>query len=261
MAEKISGNDIRARQDYGVANHYLSLSVAVVSLGLAAAAAAVASLIAQFPSLGPNRLLLCLLWLGGVLAIVVGYGGPMVGAFALPPSIPLIQDLIPPLILGISEFLVFAVFINKFTPTTDISTTLVTWFVANGIYGLTAFAVVLRARFLYKQSRGKYAFDVLPALDSYIAYMTFSLFGPAMLVTFAIGGALSWWAWHAQWLAITWLSLILVNFTLGLWFHNVQARPWQAILAKQHEREPPRIIRRPIKRIREHLRQLRTSPS
>lgn len=106
MDHKISGNDIRARQDYGVANHYLSLSVTVVSLGLAAAAAA-ASLIAQFANLGPNRLLLCPLWLGGVLAIVVGYGGPMVGAFALPSSIPLIQDLIPPLILRISEFLIF----------------------------------------------------------------------------------------------------------------------------------------------------------
>jgi hypothetical protein len=181
---------------YGVANHYLSLSVAVVSLGLAAAADAAASLIAQLPSLGPNRITLWHLWSGGVLAIVVGYGGPMVGAFALPPSIPLIQDLVAPLILGISEFLIFAVFIRKFTPTTDISITLVTWFAANAIYGLTAFAVVLRARFLYKQSRGRYRYDVLPALDSYIAYMTLSLFGPAMLVTFAVVGAVCWWAWH-----------------------------------------------------------------
>lgn len=175
----------------------------------------------------------------------------MVGAFALPPSIPLILDLVPPLVLGVSEFLVFAVFINKFTPTTDIGTALVTWFLANATYGLTAFVVVLRARFLYMQSRGKYDYDVLPALDSYVAYMTLSLFGPAMLAAFAIGGALSWWAWHTKWLAITWLSLILINFILGLLFHNVQARPWQAVLAEQEEREAPRIIRRPIKRIRE----------
>lgn len=253
MAQKITGNDIRARQESGVANHYLSLSVTVVSLGLAAAAAAAASLIVQFSVLGANRPVLGLLWLGGVLAVVVGYGGPMVGAFALPPSIPLIQDLTPPLILGMSEFLAFAVLI---TPKTDIGTTLVWWFVANGTYGLAAFWVVLRARFLYKSSRNKYSYDVRPALDSYIAYMTLSLSGPAILVTFDLAGILSWWAWHLRWLAIIWISLILINFILGLLFHNVQARPWQAILASQQEPEPPRVIRRPIRRIRKRMRQL-----
>jgi hypothetical protein len=121
MGDKISRDDLLERQDSAVGNHYLSLSVTVVGLGLAAAAAALASLIAQFAALGPNRYILGLLWLGGLLGVAVAYAGPMVGAFALARSIPVIRDLLPPLGLGISEFLMFAVFIHTFTPKTNIS--------------------------------------------------------------------------------------------------------------------------------------------
>ncbi|MGO9280335.1 MAG: hypothetical protein ACLP3Q_22875 [Streptosporangiaceae bacterium] len=93
MDDKISRDDLLKRQDSAVGNHYLSLSVTVVGLGLAAAAAALASLIAQLASLGPNRLILVLLWLGGLLGIAVAYAGPMVGAFALARSVPVILDL------------------------------------------------------------------------------------------------------------------------------------------------------------------------
>jgi hypothetical protein len=251
LSNKQALDDIRERQDSaGISGHYLSLSVTVVSLGLAAAAAAAANLIAQHPSPGWNFSILWLLWAGGVLGVVVGYGGPMVGAFALPPTIPLVQDLIPPLILGIAEFLVFGAFLGTFTSKPDMSSALEIWFAATCVYGISAFTIVLRARFLYAKARQGYSDEVIPALNSYIAYMTLSLSGPAMLVILAVLGELSWQVFHSKLIVSIFLSLILVNFGLGLKFHNVQARPWQALLEGGREPEPPKIIRRSVDTIR-----------
>jgi len=251
LSNKQALNDIRARQDSaGISGHYLSLSVTVVSLGLAAAAAAAANLIAQHPSPGWNFSILWLLWVGGVLGIVVGYGGPMVGAFALPPAIPLIQDLIPPLVLGISEFLVFGAFLGSFTSTSNISSALTIWFAATCIYGISAFVIVLRARFLYAKSRNKYDDEVIPALNSYIAYMTISLSGPVVLVVLAVLGELSWWVFNSKLVVSIFLALIIAHFGLALKFHNIEARPWEAVLEGRKEPEAPQIIRRSTDAIR-----------
>lgn len=166
MNNKLTLSDIRERLDsQGVSGHYLSLSVTVVSLGLAAAAAAAANLIGQHPDPGWNFSILWLLWVGGILEIVVGYGGPMTGAAILPTAIPLIQDLVPPLILGISEFLVFGAFVGKFTSTSNITSALGIWFAATCVYGLCAFAIILRARFLYAKSRSRYDERIIPTLN------------------------------------------------------------------------------------------------
>lgn len=251
LSNKQTLSDIRERQDSaGISGHYLSLSVTVVSLGLAAAAAAAANLIAQHPSPGWNFSILWLLWIGGVLGVVVGYGGPMVGAFALPPAIPLIQDLIPPLVLGISEFLVFGAFLGSFTSTSSVSSALRIWFAAICIYGMSAFVIILRARFLYAKSRNEYEDEVIPALNSYIAYMTLSFSGPVVLVVLAVLGELSWWVFNSKLIVSIFLSLIIANLGLGLKFHNIQARPWEALLEGRIEPEAPQAIRRSIDTIR-----------
>lgn len=251
MDDKISRDDLLERQDSAVGNHYLSLSVTVVGLGLAAAAAALANLIAQFASLGPNRLILVLLWLGGLLGIAVAYAGPMVGAFALARSVPVVRDLVPPLGLGISEFLIFAVFIHTFKPTTNISGMLLTWFAAMLLFGLCAFIVIMRARSLFRRSRASYCDDVLPVIDSYIDYMTFSVNGPAGLMIVSAIGIMAWLVKPEKWVSIVCVALIILDLAFGLWFHDVQARPWQSLLAEDEEGEPPRIIKWPMKHIRE----------
>jgi hypothetical protein len=251
MGDKISRVELLERQDSAVGDHYLSLSVTVVGLGLAAAAAALASLIAQFSSLGPNRLILVLLWLAGLLSIAVAYAGPMVGAFALPRSVPVILDLLPPLGLGVSEFLIFAVFIPTFKPTTNITRTLLIWFAAMVLFGLCALVVIMRARFLFRASRSSYGDDVLPAVDSYTDYMTFSIGGPAGLTIISVVGIVAWLAKPERWEPIACAVLVIVDLLFGLWFHDVQAKPWQSLLAGNEGSEPPRIIRRPMNRIRE----------
>lgn len=260
MDNLITLSDIRERQDsLGLPGHYLSLSVTVVSLGLAAAAAAATNLIAHLPGPGRNLSIawnFSVLWLllaGGVLGVIVGYGGPMVGAFALPVAIPEVEDLIPPLLLGISEFLFFAPFADITSSASHIGSALTIWFLATCGYGVSAFVIILRARFLYAKSRIRYDDEVAPALNSYIAYMTASLSGPAMLVVLAVLGQLSWWVLNNKVAVIIVLSLIVANYVSGLWFHNVQARPWQALLGDEREPDAPQFMRRYINPIRTRI--------
>jgi hypothetical protein len=175
----------------------------------------------------------------------------MVGAFALARSIPAIKDLLPPLGLGISEFLIFAVFIHSFKPRTAISTVLPTWFAAMLLFGLCAFLVIIRARSLYRSSRASYGDDVLPVLDSYIDCMTLSANGPAVLMIISAIGFSTWLAFHEKVVAIVCAALIILDFAFGLWFHDVEAKPWQSLLAGDEESEPPRMIKWSLKHIRE----------
>jgi len=225
----------------------------VVSLGLAAAAAAAANLIAHIPSPGWNCFILLLLLVGGVLGVVVGYAGPMVGAFALPPAIPVMQDLIPPLLLGVSEFLVFGPFLSTFTARSDIGPALKLWFIATGIYGMSAFAIILRARYLLAKSRDGYDDKVLPTLNRYLAYMTLTFTGPAMLVILTVLGELSWLIFGSKLVVTIFLVLIVADYAFGFGFHNVQARPWKALLAGEEEPEAPRFVRKRVATIQRRV--------
>ncbi len=161
--------------------------------------------------------------------------------------------LVPPLGLGISEFLIFAAFIHAFTPTTNISAMLLTWFAAMFLFGLCAFLVIMRARSLFRSSRASYCDDVLPVIDSYIDYMTFSVVGgpSGLMLISAIGSVIAWLGNHEKWVSIVCVSLIILDLSFGLWFHDVQAKPWQSLLAGDEESEPPRIIKWPMRHIRE----------
>lgn len=95
-------------------------------------------------------LLLWLLWFGSLAATAVAYGGPMVGAFALSAAIPKMTDLGLPLLLGVSEFLLFMVLINQVSAARlDLDHTANVWLIIMAIFTGVAGLSVLRARHLY----------------------------------------------------------------------------------------------------------------
>src|SRR5258707_12142363 len=68
--------------------HYLSLHITVVSVVLAAAGVAAASLITRPMGADHQLLVLWLLWIGSLTATAGAYGGPMVGNLRCPPQCP-----------------------------------------------------------------------------------------------------------------------------------------------------------------------------
>jgi len=148
LGEIIDRDRIVGRIDASLTSHYLSLEITVVSVALAMAGLALADLVAEPDGLGSRLVLLWLVWVGGLLAIAVAYAGPMIGAFALPPSVPTVWDLVPPLAIGVVEFLMFAVLIRQVGPGTQFDLVIATWLWVMAAFGIIAFVTILRAQYL-----------------------------------------------------------------------------------------------------------------
>src|ERR1022692_1468980 len=190
MRNAISRSRLEERQDEVMTNHYLSLEVTVVSIALGIAGVAAAGLITRPANFGANAALLWLLWACSLLATAVAYAGPMIGAFALPPSIPKITDLLPPLALGIIEFLMFAVLIPQVTSAAKFDTVIDTWLWLMALFGLFAFLTILRARHHFREAlaRGVYASDIRDTVEDYIILLSNNAWGPVPLIGVTIIG-------------------------------------------------------------------------
>jgi hypothetical protein len=247
MINKVTHDNIRGRQEATLVNHYLSLEVTVISVALAVAGLAAASLLTRAGNPGSHLALFWLLWVGGLLATAVGYAGPMIGAFALPPSIPTIGDLLPPLGLGIIEFLMFSVLINQVTAPAQLDTILETWLWLVAIFGIMALIAISRARYLFREalSKGIYAADVRNTVRDYVADLSNGVWGPIPLISSALTGAILWSVGFREiWLAFL-LAILIIGLLLGaLWFQGRTAKMWRERLDKSQKNRRRRIARR-----------------
>jgi len=245
MNSRVTRRDLVERQQANLVNHYLSLEVTVVSVALAIAGFAAASLITDPITRGAGLAVLWLLWAAGILGIAAIYAGPMIGAFALPPSIPMISDLLPPLGACITEFLMFAVLIRQATPAPRFGTVFGTWLWLMTALGAFALATVARARhhFVRGISGDLYEAGVSEAISDYVSYMKWSAGGPAVLIAVATSGAILWSdGFRELWIAFLWPAVIIVLLLASLWYHGIQATPWRNVLAGRREHEPPRLF-------------------
>jgi hypothetical protein len=109
MTTELSRDGLRQRHDTYLADHYMAAHVTVVSLALGVGGVTAASLIVPSPRFQGNQLVFMVLWLASLLATIVAYAGTMIGAIVLPARLPAVADLLLPLLLGVSEFLLFGV--------------------------------------------------------------------------------------------------------------------------------------------------------
>jgi hypothetical protein len=250
MTQKIDRDKILGRLDTNLTAHYLSLEVTVVGVALAMAGVALADLITEPYSLGVRLVLLWLLWVGGVLAIAVAYAGPMIGAFALPPSIPTVIDLLPSLAMGVVEFLMFAVLIRQVTPGSKLDTVVNTWLWVMAAFGVVAFLTIVRARYLLIKalSRQFYEPEIDTVVAEYVSYLGNNLWGPLPLVAVATTTATLWSAQaRYEWLGFLAVGLIIVLLATGLMFHRRTARMWRRSLDLDPE-QPPSLLQLLLRR-------------
>lgn len=149
MAKPLDIEGLRSRQATYLPNHYLSTHITAVGIALGVAGITAASLIGPASPLNPYQPVFWLLFMVGLLATAAAYAGTMVGAILLPATLPGVTDLLLPLALTLSEFLLFGILAYQITGLPK-STAIIAWWYAFSAFGLATFGSVLRARFLIR---------------------------------------------------------------------------------------------------------------
>ena len=227
LEAEIDRFELQERYKSYLFNHYLSLHITVVSVVLAAAGLSAASLIAQHMGAHHQLLVLWLLWGGSLAATAVAYGGPMVGAFALPATIPSIIDLLLPLLVGVSEFLLFTVLISQVNPA-PLDSIVNSWLIIMAIFSFVADLSVLRARQLYSIGRREEAYskEVADMIYRYLGHLTLDACAATVATAVAAAGAGLRIAGFVRWPAI-FPIVITALLTAGLWGHQSVVRMWR----------------------------------
>lgn len=144
---------LRQRLDGYLMNHQIVLHTSVMSIALAVGGLALASLIGTAKLYRDQYPLLWMLWLASMLACFVVYNSVSSSAYALPSKIPSASDLIPPLVIGAFEFLLFAVLAHQATGLTHTSAVISAWFFSFAGFALTSVGALIRADYLFKVTR------------------------------------------------------------------------------------------------------------
>jgi hypothetical protein len=188
MVVEIDRTVIHERQDTYLTDHYLTAHTTAVSVALGVAGISAASLISPAVSLRPYQQLLWLLWLLSLLTTATAYAATTTGAIVLPARMPAITDLLLPLLLSMSEFLLFGMLASQVTSLSAPRLVLEGWWLAMAAYGLLAFLSVSRAHCLIQ--RGSYSSEIQPIIDRYLRRQRRDMVGTGLTATMAVSVAI-----------------------------------------------------------------------
>lgn len=149
---------LRRLEGYGV-DHYTVLHNTVASVALAVAGLSAASLAGSRAIYGDSWALSWMMWLASFLLCAVIFAGAMSGSIAMPPLVPSIPDLVVPLLLGIGEFVLFAVLAHQVSGLKTASSIAVTWFVTLTV--VCALAIVAISQAMRFFGRGAFTEDLV----------------------------------------------------------------------------------------------------
>jgi len=240
---------LHRRQETYLTEHYLTTHVTAVSVALGAAGISAGSLLTSASNSVGFQIILVVLWLVSLLATATAYAGTMIGSIMLPAHLPGIRDLLLPLLLALSEFLLFAVLAYQITGLPR-SYVLLGWWFAFLLFGLAVFGSVRRACFLI--GKGLYGADAAYARERYLDRMAGDRRGTAVILTIGVLGfsfQLCYGRLHTR--LLTALTQNQVNFVIAvpvlallvfaLRGHHVTARLLKAALARTPIRRRPKL--------------------
>lgn len=231
LGTRIDKAELGERYKANLSAHYLSLHVAVIGVVLAAAAAAAASLIARNVGSGQDRITLWLLWIGSLAATGVAYGGPMVGAFTIPDAVPMISDLLLPILIGIAEFLLFAILVGPVAPI-GIGSLVNIWLIAVSAFSLIALLAVQRARYHYVVGirENVYSEDVAVVTRRYLRNLTRDSCSAGALMIASAAGAELRISNAVKVPSLIFPAIIAAILLIGLVGHSKTAKMWRDLL-------------------------------
>jgi len=156
---KIDRDRLRSRSDTFFMNHQINLHTTVMGTALAVGGLALASLLGTARLYQHNYLLLWFLWLASMIACFDVYNSVFTSAIALPSIVPTPLDLLPPLLIGTSEFLLFGVLAHQATGLTRTSSVIEAWFFSFSAFCLCSLLGLWRADYVFESGIGSGAYD------------------------------------------------------------------------------------------------------
>jgi hypothetical protein len=212
---------IQERKSSYLLDHYKNLHVALIGVAVGVAGIAAANIL-TFQGEHADRPLRILLLAASMLITANVYLGMMVGGIVLSAAVPTTLDLILPLLIGVSEFVLFGfVALNPGSPDAALGSTK-GWLIAF----MAVAALALCAILWVKAHLGddQYAEDARPMIREYRRRMAADQAGAAAVCTIAavvlVREYVQFWPWlHYVWPAV-------VNFVLlfGVWQHDVTVK-------------------------------------
>lgn len=165
MAREIDKTRLYHRQETYLIDHYLSLHNTVVGVALAVAGLGAASLIGSPKEYHGYQILLWVLWSASVLATATAYAGTMIGSIVLPAQVPAILDLFIPLLIGVSELLLFGILAHQATGISSPSAVVTAWFFSCFAFCLFCAVAILRAALIIDPD--SFTDDIALAVSAY----------------------------------------------------------------------------------------------
>ncbi|WP_199509766.1 hypothetical protein [Nucisporomicrobium flavum] len=151
--------------------------------------------------------------------MATAYAGTMIGSIVLPAHVPGVRDLLLPLLLSLSEFLLFAVLAYKITGLARGHVPLA-WWSSFMIFGVAVFASVRRARRLV--AAGIYSGQARLVQREYVKRMVVDLRGTTVILVIGVSGftfQLCYGRLHTGWIAAftsNQVNLVLAVPVLGV---------------------------------------------
>jgi len=142
---------LQRRETYLV-GHYLGLHFTIASLALGTAGVTAALLLADDALPGSYPVLFGFLWATGVLASITAFGAATVGSALLPSRLPAIVDLVLPMLIAITEFLLFAILAPQTGSEDSPHRAVVAWFLLMGAFCGLAACAILRVRVIFTRA-------------------------------------------------------------------------------------------------------------
>jgi hypothetical protein len=229
------GHDLlRERFESYIVDHYIGLHNTVVSVVLAVAGLAAASLAGSHTQYGGSYPLLWMLWLASLLLCVTVFAGTMSGSVVMPPLMPAITDLLIPLLLGIGESVLFGVLAHQVSGLNKAPSVAEAWFIALTVVCACAAAAITRAMQLFGDAT--YPEEISGPIDDYrLRRLPADRKGTLALAMIGTGGAI------ASETRVTWLEYLLAGCVLLGFLLALRAHARSAVILRTAVQQARRV--------------------
>jgi hypothetical protein len=217
LAVDMNQDLLRERFETYIVDHYTGLHNTVVSVVLAVAGLAAASLAGSHAQYGRGYPLLWMFWLASFLVCAAIFAGTMTGNVVAPPLMPTITDLLVPLLLGVGEFVLFGALAHQVTGLNTVSEVAEAWFVTLAVVCTFAAAAITRAMVFF--AAATYAPEISEPIDKYRRdCLPADRRGALAVAVMGVGGAIAS-AFHVAWLEYTLAGCAIAGLLFALRGH------------------------------------------